>query len=221
MNKLSIKKVYDTDLIGKITELSKIVNNEDSDVKEIKNAISEMKTIVNHAGLIFQTTQDIFNKTFKNLSSKVDKLNNEIDDDEYSATRIKFMHKTYELKVENESDLSIIDHDVSKIELTPILKIPQTTWLKIVHPETITLCLGRLIITTTMDELKKITFDYSSNILKPTHKNRRHLGPLQSLDNDVIRLRNHPDLFRIEQNKIKSHIVYNLLLYLALELKLN
>ncbi len=210
---MNIKKTQDTDLINKITQLSHITNNENSSIKDIKNAVSEMRAIVNHTGLIFQTVQDIFNRTVNNLSVKIDHFNNE--DDEYSLKWVKFMHKTYELK-SIDNDISIIDNNVNLIPLTEKISIPQTSWLKFEAPDVLILHIGNSTIRTTISELKQLTFDYSSNICKTSHKKLRHIGPLNSLELDIKRLRNHPELFKIEQNKIKSHIIYNLLLYLAL-----
>lgn len=221
MNKVSIKKIRDIDLISKITELSKIANNERSDMKDIKVAIHEMRTIVNHAGLIFQTVQNIFNKTFSKLSDKINRLNNEDDEDEFSENWIKFMHKSYEVNTDEVFDMdsksNITDPSIVQIPLTPNLTIHQNSWLKFSLPETIVLHLGKnLSISTTLTELKELAFDYSPDILKQKNKKLRHVGPIALLDMDVTRLKQHPLLFKIEQNKIKSHIVYNLLLYLAL-----
>lgn len=219
MSKINIKKIHDVDLINKITILSKIVNDEDSDVKEVKNAINEMRTIVNHAGLIFQTTQDIFNKTFKTLSTKIEKLNEEIHDDEYSTTRIDFLHKMYELKVDDHFDSLT---KAEEIKITDNLSIPQRSWLQFKNPDTICLYLGKTIVmSTTLTNIKQLSFNYSPDILKPLHKKYRHIAPLQSLYMDLKRLENNPELFKIEQNKIKSHIIYNILLYLLLDSRQN
>lgn len=210
---MNLKKTQDTDLVNKITQLSHIANNENSSIKDIKHAVSEMRAIVNHTGLIFQTVQDIFNKTINNLSVKIDHFND--DDEEYSSMWIKFMHKIYELK-SIDNDISIIDNNVHLIPLTEKISIPQTSWLKFEAPDVLILHVGNSTIRTTLSELKQLTFDYSPNICKTSHKKLRHVGPLSLLELDIKRLRNHPELFKIEKNKIKSHIIYNLLLYLAL-----
>lgn len=219
MSKVSVKKIHDIDLIQKINELSKIANNDRSDMKDIKVAIHEMRTIVNHAGLIFQTVQDVFHKTFSKLSKKINRLNSEIDEEEFSENWMKFMHKSYEVNHDDdfESKSGIIDPSIAHIPVTSNLIIHQNSWLKFDLPETITICIGKnLSITTTLTEIKELTFDYSPDILKLKNKYSRHIGPIASLDMDIERLKNHPILFKIEQNKIKSHIVYNLLLYLLL-----
>ena len=205
MSKLrSVKVIKDTDLVGKINELSKIANNKHASIEDVKNSINEMRTIVNHAGLIFQTAQEIFNKTFSSLSNKINKLNEETEEDEYSEEWVKFMHKTYEIDNEDFNDPY-----VKKILLTDTLFVSQTDWLKM-DESSIVLRIGSDIqLKVTIDEIKELTFEYSSDILKPRNKNKRHLGPIDLLDLDIARLMRHPTLFKIEQNKIKSHIVYN------------
>jgi hypothetical protein len=212
MNKIRLVKVIkDTDLVGKINELSKIANNKHASIEDVKNSINEMRTIVNHAGLIFQTTQEIFNKTFSDLSNKINKLNEDTEEDEYSEEWVKFMHKTYEIDNEDFNDPY-----VKKISLTDTLFVSQTDWLKM-DESSIVLRIGSDIqLKVTIDEIKELTFEYSSDILKPRNKNKRHLGPIDLLDLDIARLMRHPTLFKIEQNKIKSHIVYNTLLWLLL-----
>lgn len=207
----SVKVIKDTDLVGKINELSKIANNKHASIEDVKNSINEMRTIVNHAGLIFQTTQEIFNKTFLILSNKINKLNEDTEENEYSEEWVKFMHKTYEIDNEDFNDPY-----VKKISLTDTLFVSQTDWLKM-DASSIVLRIGSDIqLKVTIDEIKELTFEYSSDILKPRNKNKRHLGPIDLLDLDIARLMRHPTLFKIEQNKIKSHIVYNLLLWLLL-----
>jgi hypothetical protein len=172
MSKVSIKKIRDIDLVQKITELSKIANNERSDIKDIKVAIHEMRTIVNHAGLIFQTVQDVFNKTFSKLSLKINRLNDEADEDEFSEKWMKFMHKTYEVNHDDafESKSNIIDTSIVQIPLTPNTSIYQNTWLKFDPPETISICIGKnLSIRTTLTELKELAFDYCFGILQSIH----------------------------------------------------
>ena len=220
----SVKVIKDTDLVGKINELSKIANNKHASIEDVKNSINEMRTIVNHAGLIFQTTQEIFNKTFASLSNKINKLNEDTEGNEYSEEWVKFMHKTYEIDNEDFNDPY-----VKKISLTDTLFVSQTDWLKMDngckhpakdlkdHASSILLKIGSDIqLKVTIDEIKELTFEYSSDILKPRNKNKRHLGPIDLLDLDIARLMRHPTLFKIEQNKIKSHIVYNTLLWLLL-----
>lgn len=212
MNKIrSVKVIKDTDLIGKINELSKIANNKHASIEDVKNSINEMRTIVNHTGLIFQTAQEVFNKTFSNLSKKINKLNEDTEENEYSEEWIKFMHKTYEIDNEDFNDPY-----AKKIPLTDTLFISQTDWLKM-NNESIVLRIGSDIqLKVTIDDIKDLTFEYSSDILKPRNKDKRHLGPIDLLDLDIARLMRHPTLFKIEQNKIKSHIVYNTLLWLLL-----
>ena len=207
----SVKVIKDTDLVGKINELSKVANNKHASIEDVKNSINEMRTIVNHAGLIFQTAQEIFNKTFSSLSNKINKLNEDTEENEYSEEWVKFMHKTYEIDNEDFNDPY-----VKKISLTDTLFVSQTDWLKM-DASSIVLRIGSDIqLKVTIDEIKELTFEYSSDILKPRNKNKRHLGPIDLLDLDIARLLRHPTLFKIEQNKIKSHIVYNTLLWLLL-----
>lgn len=212
MNKIrSVKVIKDTDLIGKINELSKIANNKHASIEDVKNSINEMRTIVNHTGLIFQTAQEVFNKTFSNLSKKINKLNEDTEENEYSEEWIKFMHKTYEIDNEDFNDPYM-----KKILLSDKLFVSQTDWLKTDNSYIVLRIGSDIQLKVTIDDIKDLTFEYSSDILKPRNKDKRHLGPIDLLDLDIARLMRHPTLFKIEQNKIKSHIVYNTLLWLLL-----
>ena len=212
MNKIrSVKVIKDTDLICKINELSKIANNKHASIEDVKNSINEMRTIVNHTGLIFQTAQEVFNKTFSNLSKKINKLNEDTEENEYSEEWIKFMHKTYEIDNEDFNDPYM-----KKILLSDKLFVSQTDWLKTDNSYIVLRIGSDIQLKVTIDDIKDLTFEYSSDILKPRNKDKRHLGPIDLLDLDIARLMRHPTLFKIEQNKIKSHIVYNTLLWLLL-----
>jgi len=206
----SIKQLHDIDLINKITELSKVANNENSSINDIKKSISEMRTIVNHTGLIFQTAQNIFNKTFDSLSNIIDKLNDSEDElAEYSNEWIKFMHQSYS-NIDEKFEL-----DSPKIMITENLGIKKVDWIKNENNK-ICVKINDIVISIPWSDIRDLTFDYSPDLLRKKFKNSRHIGPISSLENDITRIKNHPLLFKIEQNKIKSHIVYNLLLYLLL-----
>lgn len=203
----NINHSYDGDIIRQLDKLSRIVNDEKSSITDIKKSIVEMRSLVNYSGLIFQSAQEIFNKTFHGLSNSIKYLSADCND-EFSNKWIDFMHQKYKIdnpeqKYENPND----------IKLTDTLTIQQPSF--IAHKDNLfSVNLGNHSISTTLDDIQKLSFDYSPNIIKHQTKKLRHVGPLNTLDTDFARLLNHPSLFKIEHNKIKSHIVYHLLLHL-------
>lgn len=203
----NINHSYDGDIVYQLNKLSRIVNDEKSSITDIKKSIVEMRSLVNYSGLIFQTSQEIFNNAFNNLSKNIRGLNTN-ESEEFSNKWIDFMHQKYKIdnpeqKYENATD----------IKLTDTLSIPQPNYIAYKN-ELFNLSIGDISLSTTLNDIQKLSFDYSPNIIKHHTKKLRHIGPLASLDTDFARLLNHPLLFKIEHNKIKSHIIYNLLLHL-------
>jgi hypothetical protein len=201
-------------LLSKINIIDAKINDPTSTLSDIKQYILEMKTIVRHAKLVYYKSQEILDNNIKLLKAKINNMTNEDDEEEYSADWIEFMHKEY---IVDEKDDDILFQDQKEIiKITKNLSIKDNTLIT-VDDDKISLKLHQLMLTTCMSEIENLSFEYSPDIIKQKNKNKRHLGPIKTLESDLARLEKHKTLFKEEKNKIKNHIVYNILLYLLLK----
>lgn len=205
------------DLLPKLHQINEQINDPNASLNEIKQYITEMRAIVNHAKLIYHKAEEMLNDNTHNLEIKIADITNEDNEEEYSSSWVNFMHKNYIIETNEDNDPQFVQQcQDNKITLTPSLSVRETSFISMSGGK-ITLKLHHLNFTTTVQEIEKLVFEYSPDIIKSKNKNKRHLGPLISLDSDLARLESHRILFKEEKNKIKNHIIYNILLYLLLE----
>ena len=207
------------DLLPKIYQINEKINDPLTTLNDIKRYIAEMRSIVDHAKLIYYKAEEILNDNMHNLEKKVIEITNEDNEEEYSTDWVNFMHKEYSIEnSDREDELNFVQQNQrNRIKLTKALYVKENSFISINDQNEITLKLHHLTLTTSISEIEKIIFEYSPDIIKYKNKSKRHIGPLKSLETDLARLESHRILFKEEKNKIKNHIIYNTLLYLLLE----
>lgn len=201
------------DLIAQITLINGQINRPDVSMVDIQNGISNMRSIVNHASLIYCKVNTILNENLYKLRQKLEEITAHKDEDEYSSKWADFMHRKYAI-CDKKDDVEF-QSCASKIKLTQNLSIDADSLITFEN-NYITLNMGGICIRSTMKELEDIIFEYSPDILRKKNKNKRHLGNLKTLENDLSKLERHKVLFRDECNKINVSIIYNVILYLLL-----
>ncbi len=205
---MNLTKLNNTDLISKINEIDEKINDPSATLTEIGRYISEMKTIVRHAKLIYNKTKEILDSNIKTIENKI---NDVTDEDEYSNEWLKFMHNPYKI-----TQSLTFENNNNKIKLTQNLLVDETSFITFNEGE-ISLKLNHIKLTSNIEQLNNIKFDFSPDLIRGKNKNKRHLGPLKTLEFDLQRLRQHKQLFIEEKEKIKNNIIYHVLLYLLIK----
>jgi hypothetical protein len=211
----SIKSVEAT---LRIEKLNDIINDKKTSLDDIRKCLSEMRLLVNHLKLIYNQSKKILDNNLDLINFKLTDISKEIEN-EYSSSWIAFINKKY--SITNNEDAKFIDNS-QNIKLAPNIEIKPTDFLKIETPNIIKLSLSPDInLETSLLEIENFSNNYSPNIRSITKKNFRHIGPLKTLDIDLKRLCNHKTLLKEEKNKIKTSIIYNLILYFLVENEIN
>lgn len=203
------------DIVASLELIDAKINDPMTNLIDIKRYVSEMRSLVNHAKVIYYKANEMLNKNMDVLEDKIYEITD--DKEEYSSNWLEFMHKEYHIDDENK-DFIFYEHDEKKIKLTKNLSVLENSYIKI-EDDHINFKIHNLSLTTTLNELENIVFDYTPDILRPKNKAKRHLGPIKSLETDLARVKNHKIILSEEKNKIKNHIIYNILLYLLLDVK--
>lgn len=216
-NKRYIPSTNSVDLLSKIEEIDFKINDPSSTLIDIKRYISEMRSIVEHARLIYYKTTNILNENISKLEEKINEITNEKNVEEYSNNWLKFMHKEYTVNADTEFEINneFAQESNDKIKLKNTLIIRKNNLLTF-EDDNITLKLNQLTLATTFQEIENLIFEYSPDIIKNKNKNKRHLGSFKTLESDISRLERHKTLLDEEKNKVKNHIIYSILLYLLL-----
>lgn len=212
---LKIKKMRSSDIPAKIEQLDKIINDSNTSLDAIKIAVRELRAIVNHTHLIYNTSRDMLERNIDKLNEKIYDISNASDEDEYGQAWIKFMNKQYDID-DIKSGITCAENTPPYIEIFPNLKIKPNNIIKIDGNNITCTISSDLILTTTKMEIENIIFEYSSDIIRDKNKKKRHIGPVNKLSVDLPRLVNNKLLFKEEKNKIKTSIIYNIILYLLL-----
>lgn len=211
----SIKSV---DAVSRIEKLNNIINDKKTSIDEIRKCFSEMRLLVNHLKLLYNQSKNILESNIDLINFKVTDISKEIEN-EYSSSWLKFVNKNY--SISNNEDVKFIDNS-QNIKLAPNIELKPTDFLKIETPNIIKLSLASGInLETSFLEIENCPHNYTPNIRSLTKKNFRHIGPLKTLETDLKRLCNNKSLLKEEKNKIKTTIIYNILLYLLIENEIN
>ena len=201
-------------IIEQINRINVQINNPDVTLSDIQKGISDMRSIVDHANLIYCKANEILNENLLKLKQKLEDITGDNGEDEYSSKWVDFMHKKYEI-CDSKHDEVEFQSCANKIKLTPNLSINTNNLITFENGH-ITLNMNGICIKSTIKELEEMNLEYSSDILKKKNKNKRHLGTLKTLENDLCKLERHKVLFHEELNKVNTGIIYNVILYLLL-----
>jgi len=209
--------IKSVDVLPQIEKLNQIINDKKTPLDETRKSFSEMRLLVNHAKLLHTQAKKILDRNLETINFKVKELSKDTDN-EYSSSWLKFVNKPYSIAPATD-DFEFVDNS-SNIKLTSLLDVKSNDFIRNEPGGVIALNIpGLKTMVTSILEIENLSHNYSPNIYSHSKKDFRHLGPLQTLESDLNRLRNHEILFKEEKNKIKTAIIYNILLYILLDEK--
>jgi hypothetical protein len=113
------------DLLPKIYQINEKINDPLTTLNDIKRYIAEMRSIVDHAKLIYYKAEEILNDNMHNLEKKVIEITNEDNEEEYSTDWVNFMHKEYSIEnSDREDELNFVQQNQrNRIKLTKALYV--------------------------------------------------------------------------------------------------